>query len=83
MTWIEENAVAFEGLATACELVRTLAAQLSDTRVDDDSVVAISLQIDYLLIALTALAEANFSTTIDDGLSEIFFKEESRGPEDL
>lgn len=75
MTWIEENAVAFEGLGKACELIRVLAARLADTRIDDDSIVAISLQIDYLLIALTALAEANFSTTIDDGLDKILNRE--------
>lgn len=75
MTWIEENAVAFEGLSKACELIQVLAARLADTRIDDDSIVAISLKIDYLLIALTALAEANFSTTIDDGLNKMLNRE--------
>jgi hypothetical protein len=83
MTWIEENSVAYDGLSKSIQLVQALAAKLSDTRIDEDSIVAISLKIDYLLIALTALAEANFSTTIDDGLSELFDQEESRGSEDL
>jgi hypothetical protein len=77
MSWIEENAVAYDGLSKSIQLVQALAAKLSDTRIDEDSIVAISLKIDYLLIALTALAEANFSTTIDDGLAELFNQEES------
>lgn len=71
MSWIEENPLAMKGLGLATEMVRKATGMIADEHLDEESMVAISIQIDYLLMALTGLSEANTSSGLDDELLEL------------
>jgi hypothetical protein len=71
MSWIEENPLAMKGLGLATEMVRKATGMIADEQLDEESMVAISIQIDYLLMALTGLSEANTSSGLDDELLEL------------
>lgn len=69
--WVAENRIAVGGLDTARKLIQTLSEQLRDVELDEDDIVAISLQIDYLLIALNGLSEAASNMTFDAEYEEL------------
>lgn len=71
MSWIEENPLAMKGLGLATEMVRKATGMIADEQLDEESMVAISIQIDYLLMALTGLSEANTSSGLDAELLEL------------
>lgn len=75
-SYIEKNPLTFQGLSLARKLIQKLASDILDEDLDDDSIVAISFEIDYLLVAVRGLAEANTNTTLDDELSQLLSKEE-------
>lgn len=75
-SYIEQNPLRFQGLHLARKLIQKLASDILDEDLDDDSIVAISFELDYLLVALRGLAEANTNTTLDDELSQLLSKEE-------
>jgi hypothetical protein len=53
-------------------MVRRSAEAIADETLDDESVVALSIKIDYLLMAMHALAENNSAAGLDDELSQLF-----------
>jgi hypothetical protein len=75
-SYIEQNPVRFKGLGLARELIQKLSMEIVDEDLDDNSIVAISCEIDYLLVALRGLAEANTNTTLDDELQQLLSSEE-------
>ncbi len=71
MSWVEDNPLAMKGLGLATEMVRKATQMITDEHLDEESMVAISIQIDYLLMAMTSLSEANTSSGLDDELLEL------------
>lgn len=70
MDWIEANPVQFAGLKTARELIATMAKNIANERMDENSCVAISTEIDYLLVALRGLSEANSDRLLSEELEQ-------------
>lgn len=70
MDWIERNPVQFAGLRTARDLIATMAKNITNERMDENSCVAISTEIDYLLVALRGLSEANSDRLLTEELEE-------------
>jgi len=75
-SYIEMNPLSFQGLGLARKLIQKLASDILDEDLDDDSIIAISFELDYLLVALRGLAEANTNTTLDDELSQLLSSED-------
>ena len=71
MSWIEENPLAMKGLGLATEMIRKAAEMITDEHLDEESMVAISIQWDFLMMAMTGLSEANTSSGLDDELLEL------------
>jgi hypothetical protein len=68
--WIDEHPVEFSGLRKARELVQLMTTNIVNERMDENSCVAISTEIDYLLVALRGLSEANSDRLLVEELAE-------------
>lgn len=71
MSWIDENPIAFSGLAKSRALLGKIAAEVTDTELTSEDTVILSLEIAKLLTVVTALSEALTDNTLDDEIAEL------------
>lgn len=76
MNWTDRHPLQLEGLDKARQLIQLMAANVSNAELSHEDIVAISIRIDQILLALKALAESNSMSTLDDELKELLGEEE-------
>jgi hypothetical protein len=74
MSWADhpDNQCFLRGLDQSIEMIQRTAAAVADEHMDTESMIVLSIKLDYLLMAFHALAEANSSAGLDDELSQLF-----------
>jgi hypothetical protein len=71
MSWHEEHPETLRALDHIAEYLQKMASIISDTVMDEDSMVIISTKIDYIAMGICSVGEANTSACLDDELLQI------------
>lgn len=71
MSWHEEHPESLKALDKIAEYLQKMASIISDTVMDEDSLVILSTKFDYIAMGLCSVGEANTSACLDDELLQI------------